>query len=506
MIQTLAEKRGGQCLSHDYVNVNLPLSWKCNNQNHPAWAMPANNIIKGSWCPYCRKDLFVNPLKKRIAENKGEWISGDYVNSYTKILIKCENNHQWYATPSSIINGHWCCQCAHNRNKEKTKNVLFALVAQKGGEVLSKNYNGSLCKVRVKCHSGHIFITTQSKIQQGHWCSECAIKNRRGNINEIIVIARERGGECLSMDYQGAHEKLKFRCNKGHTWHAKPNAIKNGTWCPECNNYLGENLVRQLLEKTYQKPFPKSYPIWLKSKEGTQLELDGYNKELKTAFEHQGIQHIERKGRFAKGFERRRMLDHVKRQLCAKNGIKLIEIFQAGEKRSVDEIKVDLEKECQRLEIILPVKLSDIEINKNAAFAQIGNDHFKVVKAIAQSKGGKCLSNIYCGHYSKLEFECSKKHKWFTDPATIKRGRWCPTCAKQNNSGRKLKYNLSDMIALAKNKGGKCLSIAFINVTTKLKWECKNGHQWLAVPSSIIRGSWCKSCAATERNLRRYNK
>jgi hypothetical protein len=126
--------------------------------------------------------------------------------------------------------------------------------------------------------------------------------------------------------------------------------------------------------------------------------------------------------------------------LCIKNNVRLIEIKQAGEKRSLSEIKDDLYKECQRLNIKLPENYNDITLDANKAFVKNENDILNTIKEIAKNKGGKCLSN------------------------------------------------------------------EFKNVTTKLKWECKNGHQWESMPARNLSGCWCKSCAATERNLRRYSK
>lgn len=505
-VMALAKEKGGVCLSKKYVNVNKPLFWKCKNRAHPKWEMSTNNLLKGSWCPQCRLDKYIYPLRAKIKEYRGKWISGEYKNSYTKITVQCENKHEWKAKPAAIILGHWCARCAHDRKKQKTAESLHKMVLLKNGVVVSHYNGGSTGVVVIKCRNGHTFKTSQSKISQGHWCPLCARDLRFSDFNELKKIVRSRGGKCLSEEYKGAHYKLQFQCRNNHTWSAKPNAIKNGTWCPVCKIPVGENLVRMLLEEVFESPFPKSYPKWLKSNEGTQLELDGYNKDLRIAFEHQGIQHLRPKGFYISQFVRRQELDSIKRDLCKRHGVHLIEIFQAGEKRSLAEIKNDLLAECRRLSIRLPKSLSSIDLQREHAY-RTGTDQIHgIIKSIAASKGGRCISNTYGGHYYKLEFECGKKHRWFTDPATIKRGRWCPACAKQNRPAVKPKYNLGDMIALAKHKGGKCLSTSFVNITTKLKWECKNGHSWESVPSSVLRGCWCKSCAATERNLKRYNK
>ncbi|WP_373322126.1 zinc-ribbon domain-containing protein [Paraburkholderia adhaesiva] len=42
---------------------------------------------------------------------------------------------------------------------------------------------------------------------------------------------------------------------------------------------------------------------------------------------------------------------------------------------------------------------------------------------------------------------------------------------------------------------GECLSERYVNNETKLRWRCAKGHEWEAVPASVIKGSWCPQCA-----------
>ncbi|MFH1788462.1 MAG: hypothetical protein ABH834_03685 [Candidatus Altiarchaeota archaeon] len=57
------------------------------------------------------------------------------------------------------------------------------------------------------------------------------------------------------------------------------------------------------------------------------------------------------------------------------------------------------------------------------------------------------------------------------------------------------KLTIGDMQAIAKERGGKCLSKEYINNHTKLSWQCKKGHVWGAIPNSIKLGHWCPECA-----------
>ena len=108
---------------------------------------------------------------------------------------------------------------------------------------------------------------------------------------------------------------------------------------------------------------------------------------------------------------------------------------------------------------------------------------------IAEERGGKCLSKEYTNNYSKLTWRCKEGHQWNAVGASVRRGNWCPVCADRKRG------TIEEMQKLAKKRGGLCLSKEYINCRSKLTWQCKQGHQWDAVPSSIKRGVWCGTCA-----------
>jgi len=94
------------------------------------------------------------------------------------------------------------------------------------------------------------------------------------------------------------------------------------------SEYKREYLCRRILEKHYKKHFPSCRPDFLKNpKTKRNLELDGYNKKLKLAFEYNGIQHYKFTPKFHKSIqdlEKQQERDRLKQQLCKKHGIKLI--------------------------------------------------------------------------------------------------------------------------------------------------------------------------------------
>ncbi len=93
-----------------------------------------------------------------------------------------------------------------------------------------------------------------------------------------------------------------------------------------------QRLVGDMLDKELpQFRIRENYrPDWLVSSERTKLELDFYIEELGIAFEIQGAQHYDFIPFFhvdMNGFEKRKMFDREKKELCRGYGVRLIEIL-----------------------------------------------------------------------------------------------------------------------------------------------------------------------------------
>jgi hypothetical protein len=114
---------------------------------------------------------------------------------------------------------------------------------------------------------------------------------------------------------------------------------------------------------------------------------------------------------------------------------------------------------------------------------------------LAADRGGECLSWSYRSAHDLLEWRCSKGHVWSASAAHVKRGSWCPICAKSSKSPT---HTIEEMRALAQARGGICLSTEY-EPGRIMVWRCKDGHEWHAKGSAIVRGHWCQACAAVER-------
>jgi len=52
-MQQFAKRKGGKCLSEEYINAKTKLEWEC-RKGHRWFATP-DNVTRGTWCPICRK-------------------------------------------------------------------------------------------------------------------------------------------------------------------------------------------------------------------------------------------------------------------------------------------------------------------------------------------------------------------------------------------------------------------------------------------------------------------
>lgn len=90
----------------------------------------------------------------------------------------------------------------------------------------------------------------------------------------------------------------------------------------------GERITRRIFERFFGKPFVRVRPDFLRNPEtGKNLELDGYNEELKIAFEYNGIQHYHFPSYFTKNeedFKKQLRRDKFKLERCNELGIYLI--------------------------------------------------------------------------------------------------------------------------------------------------------------------------------------
>lgn len=111
----------------------------------------------------------------------------------------------------------------------------------------------------------------------------------------------------------------------------------------------GEEKCREIFERLFNKPFLTIRPDFLKNDCTDQnMEIDGYNDDLKLGFEYQGVQHYKVTPYFHKDiqdFNKQVYRDNLKQQLLEKNGIKVVYVPYSIEMDDIEDfIKKELKK------------------------------------------------------------------------------------------------------------------------------------------------------------------
>lgn len=233
-LNSISQKRWrGSCLSETYLGAKIKLKWQC-KKGHVFWS-PPGAVRAGQWCPKCagNKKLTLKILRKYAVQQKGRCLATYYQNSQAKVQWECKRKHLWMAVSSSVLQGHWCPECAGQ--KKYTVTDLRHLAEKEKGVCLSIKYKGAHRKVRWMCNKGHKWNATPHNIRSGSWCPKCSKHSRKYSIRDMRRLAKSKMGYCMSIKYKGMHSKLLWKCSKNHSWRAVPASIKSGTWCPKCS-------------------------------------------------------------------------------------------------------------------------------------------------------------------------------------------------------------------------------------------------------------------------------
>jgi hypothetical protein len=248
-------------------------------------------------------------------------------------------------------------------------------------------------------------------------------------------IAVARGGRCISTEYHGLQTALTWECMFEHRWNATPNNVKNsGSWCPHCRINVGEELTRAAFEEAFPgHVFSRTRKEpWMQG-----LELDGFNEDLRLAFEYQGIQHAQRVDHFQRAegaFESQIMRDQLTADRCLDEMVVLLTVPHTVKFK---DIRQYVRRELEGLEwpfaLGATVKSDNEFYDSVRAQGPSNEKQYARICAIAIRKGGVCLSEKYIGNRVPMHFRCGEGHEFDATPEAIDqpehRGpRFCPEC------------------------------------------------------------------------------
>src|SRR5690606_20396109 len=169
-VRELAEKYNCKCHS-EYINATTKMNFSCSN-NHK-WNEKFVSILerlqkRNVFCFKCdaenKKYQKLTDCKNYAISKNGICLSNVYKDRNSKLLWKCENNHEWYSSYSSTISGnHWCAKCAgiEKLSIDEARNIAIP----RGGNCLSNVYINGRSKLKWQCSIGHIWESSMDCVK-----------------------------------------------------------------------------------------------------------------------------------------------------------------------------------------------------------------------------------------------------------------------------------------------------------------------------------------------------
>lgn len=406
-------------------------------------------------------------MQREAASRGGEFLSPHYLYAPAKLRWRCAGGHVFLMTGAAVRQGSWCPACA--RCKFRLKDVAEA-AAKQGGECLSTEYVPRPGTMRFRCGRGHEWEAFGDAVRAGRWCLACLRGPRPETWRRVCRIAKERGGRCLSED-RPTTRRLRFRCAKGHEWESKAGEILQGHWCGIC---AGRKLDLATLVEAARR------------RGGRCLETE-YRNDVKLRFvcakghEWRTFGAYVSQGHWCPdcGHARPLTIEDMQKVAESRGGRCLSRVYRAEPYR--------LRWECGKGHRWQAVGL----VVKSSSWcpACAGRGTLAQVQEAARKKGGECLSSRYRSGSSQMQFRCARGHAFELTGARARRGAWCPRCAPNQP------LHIDDLRAIARARGGDCLSTANPGGKQKLEWQCAKGHLWDAPGAPVKAGAWCATCA-----------
>jgi hypothetical protein len=111
---------------------------------------------------------------------------------------------------------------------------LKEVAAGRGGECLATVYRNAHTRVQWKCARGHCWWAIANAVRRGSWCPQCFHDGRRKSLPELQALASRKGGRLLSKRYRNSQTHIWWQCAQGHRWKAIANSVVRGSWCLRC--------------------------------------------------------------------------------------------------------------------------------------------------------------------------------------------------------------------------------------------------------------------------------
>lgn len=245
-VKNFIEQNKHFLISSEYINNNTKLDIKC-DKGH-IYHVSFSKFQEGQRCPECTKktrsyyrQFFYDDVKKDIESVGYTLLSDNYINTTTKIRIRCDKGHEYETTYKIWRKGGRCRKCSREKVSESQRlsyDSVRHLIEENNYKLLSEFYQNASSYIDVECDRGHKYQTTYDRFKSGCRCPYC-FAERRGSTRRLdySFIKQEIenvGYKLLSSEYKNANSYIKIMCDEGHIYGVTYSSFQQGHRCPLC--------------------------------------------------------------------------------------------------------------------------------------------------------------------------------------------------------------------------------------------------------------------------------
>lgn len=238
-----ANSRGYQVVGK-YVNSRIKIEMRC-PESHVVEITP-DNFKKGTNCAKCMELCPIKAKEDLYSQAalRGYQVLGEYVNSRTKIQMQCPNQHLIEIEPDTFKRGTGCAKCV-GHCPIQAREDFYITATERNCRVIGTYINTST-KIQMRCPQSHLMEITPNNFKLGQNCSICYGNSPAQSEEDLHVEASLRGCQVVGT-YVNSRSKIQMRCPQSHIIEITPSNFKKGHNCSICSESAGEQLLRAVL-------------------------------------------------------------------------------------------------------------------------------------------------------------------------------------------------------------------------------------------------------------------
>ena len=267
--------KNGKVKPRDVFKSTVKKYWFTCNNDHD-FDVSLNSVTGGHWCSSCHQKPSYDRSFASNEERAACWHTtknGDvkprdvFKSANKKYWFTCNNDHDFYMSPSSVTKGKWCSSCHQTPSYEQS------------------------------------FASNEERAAYWH-----ATKNGKVKPRDV---------------FKSSHKIFWFTCDNDHDFDMRLGNVTNSRqWCPSCVNKTETHVFETLRDKGYDVG-KKSNRKMFKTKYRYDIIID----DKKVIVEVDGAQHFKQVSNWG-SYEETYKTDIYKEELAHKNGYRVIRISQ----------------------------------------------------------------------------------------------------------------------------------------------------------------------------------